>query len=78
MTEVLERRRAFDDVRAQAKAMVDRERARLGLSMIQARQRGGESQATIAAQMGIGLQQVRAYEAAYRGWVRDHPDEPLD
>jgi len=40
--------------------------------MIQAR-KNGESQATIARQMGIGPQQVRAYETAYRDWVRDHP-----
>jgi hypothetical protein len=72
MTEVLEARKAFDDVRVEAKEMVDRQRARLGLSMIQARENGTESQATIAKGMGVGLQQVRAYEQAYRDWLRDH------
>ena len=53
--------------------MVARKRALLGLSMIQARKSGGESQATIAAKMGfVGTQQVRAYEQAYRDWLRDH------
>ncbi len=78
MTEVLEARKAFDDVRAQAKAMVDRQRALLGLSMIRAREQGGESQATIAAKMRIGPQQVRDYEAAYRKWAKDHEGESLD
>lgn len=77
MTEVLEARKTFDDVRAEAKAMVDRARAALGLSMIQARKSGGESQMTIAKKMGIGPQQVRDYEAAYRAWADDHPGESL-
>lgn len=77
MTEVLEARKAFDDAREQAKAMVDRQRALLGLSMIQARKNGGESQTTIAAKMGIGPQQVRDYEAAYRKWAKEHKGESL-
>jgi len=78
MTRVLEARRAFDEAREQAAAMVDRKRALLGLAMIRARESKAESQATIAAKMGIGPQQVRAYEQAYRDWVRDHPGEPLE
>lgn len=78
MTEVLEARREFDDARLEASAMVARKRAKLGLSMIQARERAGESQTTIAAKMGIGPQQVRAYESAYREWAKGHPDESLD
>ena len=78
MTEVLEARRAFDNARAEASATVARKRAQLGLAMIEAREKGGESQATIARKMGIGTQQVRAYESAYRDWLRDHPGEPLD
>ena len=77
MTEVLEARKAFDDARAEAAAMVARRRALLGLAMIRARQQGGESQATIASQMKIGPQQVRAYEQAYRDWCKEHPDETL-
>jgi ribosome-binding protein aMBF1 (putative translation factor) len=78
MTRVLEARRAFDDTRAEAKEMVDRARAKLGLSMIEARQKDGESQTTIAAKMGLGVQQVRDYESAYRKWADKHPGESLD
>jgi len=78
MTQVLEARRAFDEARAAATAMVARKRALLGLAMIRARENGGESQATIARKMGVGTQQIRAYEQAYRDWVRDHPDESLE
>jgi ribosome-binding protein aMBF1 (putative translation factor) len=78
MTQVLEARKAFDEARVEASAMVARKRALLGLAMIRARENGGESQATIAAQMKIGPQQVRDYEKAYRVWQREHKDEPLD
>ena len=79
MTQVLEARQAFDEARAAAAAMVARKRALLGLAMIEARKGGSESQATIAAKMGfVGTQQVRAYEQAYRDWVRDHPGESLE
>jgi ribosome-binding protein aMBF1 (putative translation factor) len=78
MTEVFEARKAFDDTRAEAKDMVDRARARLGLKMIQARQNGGESQTTIATKMKIGVQQIRDYEAAYRKWAETHTDAELD
>jgi hypothetical protein len=77
MTDVLEARKAFDATRAEAKAMVDRARAKLGLTMIQARKTGGESQTTIAAKMEIGPQQVRDYEAAYRKWASEHKGESL-
>lgn len=58
--------------------MVARKRALLGLAMIRAREDGRESQATIAREMKVGTQQIRAYEQAYRDWVRDHPGEPLE
>jgi ribosome-binding protein aMBF1 (putative translation factor) len=77
MTRVLEARKAFDATRAEAKTMVDRARAELGLSMIQAREKDGESQTTIAAKMGIGVQQIRDYESAYRKWADKHPGESL-
>jgi hypothetical protein len=78
MTEVMEARQRFDNTRAEAAAMVARDRARLGLAMIQARETRQESQSTIAAKMGVGSQQVRAYEQAYREWVEKHPGESLD
>lgn len=77
MTAVLQARREFDAAREQASELVARKRALLGLAMIRARESGQESQATIGAKMGIGPQQVRAYEQAYRDWVRDHPGEKL-
>jgi DNA-binding transcriptional regulator YiaG len=78
MTQVLEARKAFDDARAEASAMVARKRALLGLAMIRAREGGRESQATLARKMGVGTQQIRAYEQAYRDWLRDHDGESLD
>jgi DNA-binding transcriptional regulator YiaG len=78
MTQVLEARRAFDEARAEASAMVARKRALLGLAMIRARESGGESQATIARKMNVGTQQIRAYEQAYREWVREHDGESLE
>jgi DNA-binding XRE family transcriptional regulator len=78
MTQVLEARRAFDEARAEATAMVARKRALLGLAMIRARESHAESQATMAAKMGVGTQQIRAYEQAYRDWLRDHPGETLE
>ena len=76
MTDVLEARREFDDARTEASEMVARKRAKLGLSMIRARSpHGTESQTTIAAKMGIGVQQVREYEGAYRRWAEQHPGE---
>lgn len=78
MTRVLEARKAFEQARADAKALVDRHRALLGLAMIQAREAGEESQSTIAKGMEVGPQQVRAYEQAYRDWIDDHPGETLE
>jgi hypothetical protein len=79
MTQVLDARTAFDEARRQAKELVDRKRAQLGLAMIRARESGKWSQATIAKEMGfVGTQQVRAYEQAYRDWQREHPGESLE
>jgi transcriptional regulator with XRE-family HTH domain len=75
MTEVLEARKAFDDERADSALRIARRRAALGLTMIRARERAGESQTTIARQMNVGPQQVRAYEQAYREWAKEHPGE---
>jgi hypothetical protein len=76
MTRIREAEAALEQARADAKALVDRVRAGLGLAMIQAREAGEESQTTIAAQMGWrGSQQVRAYEQAYRDWADKHPGE---
>lgn len=79
MAQVLEAHSALEEARTQAKDLLDRRRALLGLAMIRAREEGRESQATIGAKFGWrGTQQVRAYEQAYRDWVRDHPGESLE
>lgn len=79
MTQVLEAHSALDEARKQAKDLLDRKRALLGLAMIRAREEGRESQSTIGARFGWrGTQQVRAYEQAYRDWVREHPGESLE
>lgn len=75
MTEILEAKRELDTARAEAKAMVDRQRAKLGLTMIRARETRQESQSTIAAGLEVGPQQVREYERAYKEWAKEHPDE---
>jgi hypothetical protein len=79
MTRIREAEEALEQARADAKALVDRKRAALGLSMIRAREAGEESQTTIAGQMGWrGSQQVRAYEQAYRDWADKHRGETPD
>jgi hypothetical protein len=82
MTPVVEARKAFEDARAEAKALVDRKRALLGRAMIQAREKGHgsdrESQDSIARKLGVVPEQVRRYEQAYRDWMKDHPGESLD
>ena len=77
VTAVLEARREYEQARDDAKVLVDRARARLGRAIHQARQ-SGTSQTRILESMHLSREQVRAFERAYRDWLRDHPDEPLD
>lgn len=77
MTEVLEARKAYEDARDEAKALVDRARARLGRSIAQARG-AGQSQSEVMKAMKKSREQVRAFEQAYKDWQRDHKGEPLD
>lgn len=79
MTEVLEARKAYDQARADARKLVDRARARLGLSIVLARASGGSgAQTAVMESMHKSREQVRAFEKAYRDWLRDYPNEPLD
>ena len=71
MTEVLEARKAYKDARDEAKEIVDRARARLGLSIRQARD-AGQSQTSAMVALGLSREQVRAFERAYSDWLRDH------
>jgi hypothetical protein len=74
MTEVLEARKAYNQARADAKAMVDRARAQLGLSIRYARQNGG-SQTAVMKGLELSREQVRAFEQAYQDWLRDHEQQ---
>jgi hypothetical protein len=76
MTQVLDARKAYEDARAEAKALVDRARALLGLAIHEARQ-NGTSQTEILVGMKKSREQVRAFEKAYRDWLRDHENESL-
>lgn len=74
MTEVLEARRAYKQARDDAKLMVDRARARLGLSIVQARA-DGKTQSEVMGSLKLSREQVRAFEAAYHAWLRDHDEQ---
>ena len=83
MNEVLEARKAYDDARDEARAIVDRARARLGMSIAQARENakkngGPGTQSDVMEWLARSREQVRAFEQAYRDWTDKHPDEPLD
>lgn len=77
MTAVLEARRAYEDARAEAKTLVDRARARLGREIVQSREAGKPQTAAMEA-LRLSREQIRAFELAYRHWLRDHPGESLD
>lgn len=72
MTRVLEARKRYDQARIDARALVERHRAALGLEIAQAR-REGTTQTAILVAMGKSREQVRAFEQAYKDWERDHP-----
>jgi hypothetical protein len=74
VTRVLEARQRYDQARTDARALVDRHRAALGMEIHAAREQG-TSQTEILTAMGKSREQVRAFERAYRDWVRDHPGE---
>lgn len=71
MTDVLEARAAYNQARADARAMVDVARALLGRSIVQAR-RQGRTQSQVMAAMNLSREQVRAFEKAYQDWLKDH------
>lgn len=78
MTEVIEARADYDQARKDAKELVDRARAKLGLAIHEARvQHGNGAQTAAMAALKKSREQVRAFEKAYREWVRDHEGESL-
>lgn len=74
MTGVVEARQRYDRARVEATQHVDRYRACLGLAIREARD-SGMSQTSVMAAMGKSREQVRAFEQAYRDWLRDHDGE---
>jgi hypothetical protein len=72
VSRVLEARSRYDQARIDARDMVDRHRAALGLEIHLARQEG-TSQTDILKAMGKSREQVRAFEQAWRNWDEKHP-----
>lgn len=77
MAEVLEAHKAYLDAPEEARELIARRRAQLGLAVVQERGRG-TTQGKIAERLGRTREQVRRYQQAYDDWLRDHPDQPLD
>ena len=78
MPEVLEAQRAYKRADEEALKLKFRARAYLGLAVLRHRQKTGDTQAEVAEELGVVSEQVRRYEAAYRRWQKEHPDEPLE
>jgi hypothetical protein len=76
MAEVLAAHQAYKKADDEALELRARARARLGLAIVQERDRG-TPQETIARRLERTREQVRRYEQAYRDWLRDHPGESL-
>ncbi len=69
---------AYKQADLDALKMRFRARARLGAVILRERKAENATQDAVAAELGVVTNQVRRYEAAYRAWVKEHPDEPLD
>ena len=74
MTRVLEARKRYEQSQLDARALVARHRAALGLEIRLARD-SGTSQTEILTKMRKSREQVRAFERASRAWEKDHPGE---
>lgn len=55
-----------------------RARARLGAVILRERQSKSATQDDVAAQLGVVVNQVRRYEASFRQWKDQFPDDPLE
>ena len=76
MPEVLEAQAQYKQVDKDAAAMRFRARAKLGQAVLAERAKG-KTQPVIARELGVVVEQVRRYEAAYKEWIDKHGDEPL-
>lgn len=55
-----------------------RARARLGVVILRERTAEKATQDDVAEQLGVVVNQVRRYEASYRQWQKEYPNEPLE
>lgn len=71
MTRVLEARARYEQSILDARELVARHRAALGLEIRLARQEG-TSQTKILTEMKKSREQIRAFERASRAWEKEH------
>ena len=74
MNRVLEARKRYEQAQVDARELVARARAELGLEIHLARQ-GDTKQTAILEGMKKSRQQVRTFELAWERWAKDHPGE---
>ena len=74
MNRVLEARKRYEQAQVDARALVDRARAALGLEIHLARE-GGTRQTEILEGMTKSRQQVRTFELAWEQWSEKHQGE---
>lgn len=78
MPEVVQAYGAYKQADQDALKMRFRARARLGAAIAHERMLNQTTQPEVAKKLGVVQAQVARYEAAYRQWVREYPNEPLD
>lgn len=69
--------RAYKQADEDALKMRFRARAQLGKVVLEERTALNRTQNQAAAELHIGVEQVRRYERAYRDWLKQYPAEPL-
>jgi hypothetical protein len=74
MNRVLEARKRYEQAQIDARELVARARAALGLE-IQLARKGGTEQAAIVEGMTKSRQQVRTFELAWERWAKEHQDQ---
>jgi DNA-directed RNA polymerase specialized sigma subunit len=77
MPEVVQEYTAYKQADLDALKLRFRARARLGRAISSERKREGTTQPQVAEKLGVVQTQIARYEAAYRQWLREYPEEPL-
>lgn len=75
--ETADAHRAYKQADEDALLLRFRARAQLGLA-VDREHRAGAQIVDIAKRLNVVDEQVRRYRQAYRDWLRDHPDKPLE